>query len=79
MSDNPLCSQYTPWMDHGVNINECLEIFKGKCGDSLAPHYKQACPWGGYPCGVATGEGTWKAPERALAENVAEQDTGVED
>ncbi len=82
MPENPLCAQYTPWMDHGVNINECLEIFKGKCGESLAVYYQQDCPWGGYPCAVDDGEGRWKAPdptpEQKLAQNCLQQDREVE-
>lgn len=79
MTKSP-CENYTPWIDHGLQITQCLEFWKGQCGESLSPHYKQDCPWAnGYPCPVDTGEGRWKAPERALVENVAEQDRFYEE
>lgn len=57
------CPDYQSWMDHGVNITQCLEYFRGQCGAELSPHYKQDCPWpNGYPCGITDGEGRWKAP-----------------
>lgn len=56
------CQWYTSWMDHGVNITECLEFYKGDCHESLSPHNGFNCPWKGYPCPADTGEGRWKAP-----------------
>ena len=73
------CENYTSWMDHGVNINECLEFYQGKCGEPMSPHASCDCPWSGYPCPADDGEGRWKAPERVLVENVAMMDNAVED
>ena len=46
----PECDWYTPWYDHGVMINECLEFYQGICHEPLSAYADQPCPWAGYPC-----------------------------
>lgn len=62
---NPMskCQHYQSWMHHGVNINECLEYYQGKCHDTLSPRNGKPCPFNGYPCPADTGEGRWKPPD----------------
>ena len=81
MEKNCPCPFYQAWrdMEPGLPIAECVEIYKGLCGETLSPHDGDACPWGGYPLGPDDGEGRWKAPEARLVENVAKLDNQVED
>jgi len=65
-------------MDHGVNVTQCLEYYKGKCGAELSEHYQAPCPYPhGYPCPADDGTGRWKSPDAQLTAAVAECDPEV--